>query len=124
MFKARTNKLALAAIFSAVAATSAFAQADNSNSKVAPASSFSNWMMDQSKTNNGRISREAYMQESGRRWDSMDQKREGLTTDQVNGLYGYQSTPSAPAGTNSMGSPMSMPRDSMAAPAGPTNVKK
>lgn len=121
---ARTTQFALAATFAAVAASSAFAQADNSNSKVAPASSFSNWMMEHSKSNQGRISRDAYMQESGRRWDAMDQKREGLTSDQVNGLYGYQTSPSAPAGSNSMGSPMSMPKDTMTAPTGPTNVKK
>lgn len=81
-------------------------------------------MMEQSKSNNGRISREAYMQESARRWDAMDQKREGLTSDQLNGIYGYQATPNTPEGTRSMGSPMSMPRDTMSAPSGANNVKK
>jgi hypothetical protein len=51
-------------------------------------SSFSNWSTDYSKAHNGRISRQAYMDESGRRWDAMDKNRQGLTTAQINHMYG------------------------------------
>ncbi|MEO6564436.1 MAG: hypothetical protein ABIO63_00225, partial [Casimicrobiaceae bacterium] len=64
----RTRSVVLASALCIFGVSTAFAQADNSNSKVAPASSFSGWMTDYSKTNNGRITRDAYMQESGRRW--------------------------------------------------------
>lgn len=90
----------------------AWAQADNSNSKVAPANSFSTWMTDQSRANKGRISRDAYMQEAGRRWDSMDRDRQGLTAVQINGLYGYHD------------SSMPVTKDSMTKSASPTNVTK
>ncbi len=107
MFLKKAAQVTFAAILATGSASAVFAQADNSNSKVAPASSFSGWMSDYSKANNGRVSREAYMAESGRRWDAMDQNKQGLTTDQLNGLYGYQS----PATTGTMRDPMS--KDSM-----------
>lgn len=106
-------KLGFATLLAAAMSSAAFAQADNSNSKVAPATSFSGWMNDYSKTNQGRISRDAYMQESGRRWDAMDKDQKGLTTEQVNTLYGY---PSAGAMPNT--------KDTMTRPSGPDNVKK
>lgn len=104
-------KLGVATLIAVGMSSAAFAQADNSNSKVAPAS-FSSWMTDHSKGNQGRISRDAYMQESGRRWDAMDRDRAGLNTEQINTLYGY---PSA-------GLPDT--KDNMTSPRGPTNVNK
>ena len=104
-------KLGVATLIAVGMSSAAFAQADNSNSKVAPAS-FSSWMTDQSKVNQGRISRDAYMQESGRRWDAMDRDRQGLNTDQINTLYGYPS----------VGLPDT--RDNMTSPSSPSNVKK
>jgi hypothetical protein len=84
------------------AAVAQTAQPDAQNSKVAGAGpNFTTWMTDYSKTNQGRISRDAYMKESGRRWDSMDQNKQGLTTDQVYTLYGYQ-----PLTTDNTGNPM------------------
>lgn len=106
-------KLGCAALLAAGMSSAALAQADNSNSKVAPAASFSGWMTDYSKSNQGRISREAYMQESGRRWDAMDKDRRGLTPDEVNAIYGY---PHAGAMPNT--------KDNMSSPSSPTNVKK
>lgn len=67
-------------------ATSAGA-ADNTNSRSSP--TFQGWMSDYSKANKGYISRQAYMDEMGRRWDAMDRSRNGLTMDQVNSMYGY-----------------------------------
>ena len=61
--------------------------ADNSNSKSAP--TLQTWMSDYSRTNKGYISRKAYMDEMGRRWDAMDRSNQGLTMDQINGMYGY-----------------------------------
>ena len=97
MSKLKT-KVFLAAVLFAGTTSLALAQADNTNSKIAPAN-FSGWMTDYSKANNGRISRDAYMQEAGRRWDAMDANRQGLTVDQINQLYGYR--PSS-AGSGSM----------------------
>ena len=92
----------------------AIAQADNSNSKTSPSSSaFGGWMTDYSKSNNGRISRDAYMREQERRWDMADKERRGLTIDDINRTYGYQWSNPTPMGTNA--NPGNM---------GPGNVKK
>jgi len=112
MLKLSKLHTALLASMMIGASGAAWAQADNSNSKVAPATSFSSWMADHSRANQGRIARDVYMQEAGRRWDSMDRDRQGLTTAQINGMYGYQV------------SSMSTPKDSMTKSAGPTNVTK
>ena len=79
----------------AVAASSVLAQADNTNSRTAPSGSFSTWMTDQSKLNNGYITREEYMNEAGRRWDLADKNRKGLTPAEVNRIYGYGSSAAA-----------------------------
>jgi hypothetical protein len=75
----------------------AFAQgaADNTNSKTAPAP-FQTWMSDYSKANRGYISRQAYMDEMGRRWDAVDTNRQGLTTQQINSIYGYSAGATTP----------------------------
>jgi hypothetical protein len=85
---------ALAASF----AGAAFAQADNTNSKTSPA--FGGWMTDWSMSNNGRISREAYMREQERRWDLADAQKRGLTVDEINRAYGYTWSTPTPMGTN------------------------
>ena len=69
--------------------------ADNTNSKSAPMP-FQTWMSDYSKANRGYISRQAYMDEMGRRWDAMDTNRQGLTTQQINQMYGYSGTAPTP----------------------------
>lgn len=48
---------------------------------------FQSWLNDHSGKNSGRISRQAYMEESGRRWDKMDTTKQGLTTNQINDMY-------------------------------------
>lgn len=53
---------------------------------------FSGWMNDYQSKNQGRISRQAYMDEVGRRWDQADTNKQGLTTDQINRAYGYGGT--------------------------------
>jgi len=65
--------------------------ADSTNSKTAP--TLHTWMSDYSRTNHGYISRRAYMDEMGRRWDAMDRDQRGLTVDQINSMYGYGPTP-------------------------------
>jgi len=82
----KVSRSVVAAVLS-VAATAAFAQADNSNSRAAPSGSFSTWMAEQSRMNNGYISRDAYMKEAGRRWDLADTNRRGLTAAQINNMY-------------------------------------
>ena len=51
---------------------------DNTMKATSPGDSFSGWMTDYSAKNNGRISRKAYMDEQGRRWDAMDKSHKGL----------------------------------------------
>ena len=66
---------------------------DNTMKATAPGAtepgSFYNWSNDYSKNNNGRISRQAYMDESGRRWDAMDKNHQGLTSDEVGRMHGW-----------------------------------
>ena len=38
------------------------------------------------------------MDEAGKRWDATDKSNQGLTSDQINGMYGY----GAAGGNNSM----------------------
>lgn len=109
MISRRSGKALIAVVLSAGLIGSAIAQvapAEAQNSKVAGAGpNFSSWMTDYSKANQGRISRDAYMAESGRRWDAMDKSKQGLTTDQLNTIYGYG--PSAmPATKDSITDPM------------------
>ena len=51
------------------------------------------------------------MAEAGRNWDSMDKNKRGLTTDEINSMYGYGSgmQPNAGpmGGTNGMADPTS-----------------
>ena len=83
------RKLLLATSIAALLASSgALAQADNTNSKEAPAvTSYQNWMHDSSAKKHGYISRQEYMDEMGRRWDAMDKDKRGLTTAQINSMY-------------------------------------
>jgi len=65
------------------------------------ASGMSTWTDSQAKSNNGRISRKAYMDEMGRRWDSMDNSKQGLTPAEVSRLYGNVDSAAMPAKTGS-----------------------
>lgn len=71
---------------------------DNNMKATAPNNSMSGWMTDYSKAHQGRISRQAYMDEAGRRWDAADKNNQGLTSDEINRMYGYGSA----GGNNSM----------------------
>ena len=64
---------------------------DNNMKATAPNNSFSGWMTDYSKSHQGRVSRQAYMDEAGKRWDAADKDNQGLTSDQINGMYGHGS---------------------------------
>lgn len=64
----------------------AFAAAGTESGQVqVPA--FSKWADDYSARHDGRISREAYMNEMSRRWDMYDRERRGLTPNEVNSMY-------------------------------------
>lgn len=73
--------------------------------------SFSGWLSDYQSKNSGRVSRQAYMDEVGRRWDAADANKQGLTADQINQTYGMGATGTAGVST----APGNM---------GPNNVKK
>jgi hypothetical protein len=59
------------------------------------------WATDYATKNNGRISRKAYMDEMGRRWDAMDKNQQGLTPAEVSRMYGNVDSAAAPARTGS-----------------------
>lgn len=71
---------------------------DNNMKATAPNSSFSGWMTDYSTAHQGRITRQAYMDEAGRRWDMIDKNNQGLTSDEISRMYGSGSA----GGNNSM----------------------
>lgn len=58
------------------------------NSGIGGSGTFSGWLSDYQSKNQGRVSRQAYMDEVGKRWDAADTNRQGLTTDQINRTYG------------------------------------
>ena len=63
--------------------------ADNTNSRARTGDADMNaWATRWAKDNQGRISRQAYMDEMGRRWDSMDRSSQGLTPAEVSRLTG------------------------------------
>ena len=59
------------------------------------------WTSDYATRNNGRVTRKAYMEEMGRRWDAMDHAQQGLTPAEVSRLYGNVDSAAAPARTGS-----------------------
>lgn len=94
----KVSLVALAASSIAVAGAS-LAQSTYNAGNTNP-DTFSTWMTDQSKTNNGYITRDAYMAEAGRRWDMTDKNHQGLTMSQVRSTYGYEATGSAATRTS------------------------
>jgi hypothetical protein len=60
-----------------------------------------NWATDYATKNNGRITRKAYMDEMGRRWDAMDRNQQGLTPAEVSRIYGNVDSAAGPARTGS-----------------------
>ena len=102
----KVNKSILA-VTMALSVGSVFAQSSGPGSGTGGASgqggseaatgTFQSWLNTYGAKNNGRISRQAYMDESGRRWDSMDKTKKGLTMDEINRTY-YQSGPAAVMG--------------------------
>ena len=65
---------------------------------VAPGDS---WATDYAARNNGRISRKAYLDEMGRRWDAMDRSQQGLTPADVSRLTGHVDSNAAAPRTGS-----------------------
>jgi hypothetical protein len=68
-----------------VSATGAHAHA---GAKAGEESSLDAWMNRHATENQGRVSRQAYMDEMARRWDSMDRGNAGLTPAEVSRLTG------------------------------------
>lgn len=59
------------------------------------------WERGYAAQHNGRISRDAYMEEMGRRWDALDRNRQGLTPSEVSRLTGHVDSSAPPALTGS-----------------------
>lgn len=72
---------------------------------------FSGWLAESQRKNAGKVSRQAYMDEVGRRWDQADSDKQGLSVDQINRTYSLGAT--GAAGVNT--APGNM---------GPNNAKK
>ncbi|MEO8738587.1 MAG: hypothetical protein ABI537_02655 [Casimicrobiaceae bacterium] len=77
---------------------------DNTMKATAPGS-MSEWSTEYSKSNQGRISRQAYMDESGRRWDAMDKNRQGLTSEEVGRMNGWNTDTGASSPGMTTGAP-------------------
>jgi OsmC subfamily peroxiredoxin len=76
---------------------------------------FGRWADDWASQHEGRISRQAYMDEMGRRWDAMDHSRQGLTPREVSAITGHPDSNALPAATGSGVQPGNM---------GPGNSRK
>ena len=76
---------------------------DNTMKATAPGTPFSGWMTDYSRSHQGRISRQAYMDEAGRRWDAMDKNNQGLTSDEINRTYGWNASGGSTANSKDKG---------------------
>jgi hypothetical protein len=59
------------------------------------------WATDYATKNKGRITRQAYMDEMGRRWDAVDKSHQGLTPAEVSRIYGNVDSAAGPARTGS-----------------------
>ena len=53
-----------------------------------PMRSQQDWAEGYAREHNGRVTREAYMNEVGRRWASVDRNGQGLTPEELRALYG------------------------------------
>lgn len=84
------KRIAGAVFVAALSASTAFAQsaAPSKDTGVGGSGTFSGWLSDYQSQHQGRISRKAYMDEVGRRWDLTDKDKRGLTVDQINQAYG------------------------------------
>ena len=61
---------------------------DNTNAKARSGTDMSTWVKHQASEHKGRISRQAYLDEMARRWDSLDRNNQGLTPAEVSRLTG------------------------------------
>ena len=61
---------------------------------------FQEWLNDHSAKNSGRVSRQAYMDEMGRRWDTMDKSKQGLSAAEIRGVYMPAAVMGGPTSTN------------------------
>ncbi|MEO8536771.1 MAG: hypothetical protein ABI533_04540 [Betaproteobacteria bacterium] len=80
-----------------------------------PPDSFDAWMDQRAGTNNGRITRQEFLDQMGNRWDQNDREHHGyMTPDQARNIYSYDNG-GMPARTGSAVVPGNM---------GPGNVRK
>ena len=99
------NTLKTATIAMALAAFSVgtvYAQSAGSagGGKTESTTTFQEWLNAHSAKNNGRVQRQAYMDEMGRRWDTMDKNKQGLTMAEVRGFSGPPAVMGGPTSTN------------------------
>jgi hypothetical protein len=104
------QKTMVAVALAAFSAGSVYAQSSGSGSSgggsaggggvTATSSTFQDWLNAHGAKNNGRISRQAYMDEAGRRWDSADKSKQGLTLAEIRGVYNPPAVMGGPTATN------------------------
>jgi hypothetical protein len=68
--------------------TSGTGASGRGNAGVADAETMDSWATTHAGRNQGRVSRDAYMNEMGRRWDSLDRNQQGLTPAELSRLRG------------------------------------
>ena len=66
----------------------------------ASTSTFQDWLNSHSAKSGGRITRQAYMEEAGRRWDAMDKTKQGLTAAEIRGMYNPPAVMGGPTATS------------------------
>ena len=99
--KTATIAMALAAFsVGTVYAQSAGSSGGSGGGKTESTTTFQEWLNAHSAKNNGRVQRQAYMDEMGRRWDTMDKNKQGLTMAEVRGFSGPPAVMGGPTSTN------------------------
>ena len=105
-FKQTTMALALAAfsvgsVYAQSSGSGSSGGGDGGGGKTATSMTFQDWLNSHSSKNSGRVSRQAYMDEMGRRWDTADKSKQGLSLAEIRGVYNPPAVMGGPTSTNS-----------------------
>ena len=104
-FKKSTMALALTAfsigsVYAQSSGSGSSGGGDGGGGKTSTSMTFQDWLNTHSAKNSGRVSRQAYMEESGRRWDSMDKTKKGLSLAEIRGVYNPPAIMGGPTATS------------------------
>lgn len=94
--------LALAVVAGSIGSFSVQAQGQGGGN-TANNTTFQEWLNDRSAKNvkmEGRVTRQEYMREAGRRWDMMDKRKRGLTMEEIGMMNGPAAVMGGPTATS------------------------